>query len=253
MGAILAVFDYTLREHVRRRAWLSTALFGLVLIAGGLVTSVLAADQRARMMLDLGLAAIEAIGLVTAVFLTVGLVLSEIESRAVFLILTHPVPRWQYLFGRWLGTLAAVALGMAGMALLHLALLAALGWSAGGYGLAWSCSLGSVAMMSALSLLLSLALTSEAAAMAFAGFFWLLGHFTAEMSFVADRSGSPFLRGLILVFARAAPDFARLDYRDALHGGAAGGAWAAWAAVYALAYCAACLALAVQLFEQKEF
>lgn len=254
MDTIKAVFTYTFREHVRHKVWLSGALFGLVLIAGGLVASALAAEERARVMLDLGLAANETIALVSAVFLTVHLILQEVESRAVFLILTHPVKRWHYLLGRFLGTLGAVGLGLAAMGLFHWGLLKLLGWTGEGwYLLAWLCSLGKVAVMGALALLLSLALTSEAAAMSFSVFFWILGHFTAEIRFVAEKSGSPLIRSALLAFSRAAPDFAHFDYRNAWHAGPPDPRWLAAAAVYALAYAAACFALAAQVFEQKEF
>ena len=254
MNTIKAIFDYTFREHVRHKVWLSAALFGLVLLTGGLVASALAQDERARMMLDLGLAANELIALVSVVFLTVHLILQEIESRAVFLILSHPVKRWHYLLGRFLGTLAAVALGMAAMGLAHWSLLRLFGWGGGGsYLLAWGCSLAKTAVMGALALLLSLALTSEAAAMAFSVFFWILGHFTAEIRFVAEKSGNALLRTALLAFSHAAPDFAHFNYRDAWHAGMPSPAWIAAAALYALGYCAACLALAAQVFEQKEF
>jgi ABC-type transport system involved in multi-copper enzyme maturation permease subunit len=254
METIKAVFTYTFREHVRHKVWLSGALFGLVLLAGGLVASALAQDERARMMLDVGLAANELIALVTVVFLTVHLILQEIESRAVFLILTHPVKRWHYLLGRFLGTLAAVGAGMAVMGLIHWGLLKLLGWGGdGSYLLAWACSFAKTAVMGALALLLSLALTSEAAAMSFSGFFWILGHFSAEMRFVAEKSGNALLRTAILAFSHAAPDFAHFNYRDAWHAGLPSAAWMAAAALYAFAYSAACFALAVQVFEQKEF
>ena len=32
MNTIKAIFDYTFREHVRHKVWLSAALFGLVLL-----------------------------------------------------------------------------------------------------------------------------------------------------------------------------------------------------------------------------
>jgi ABC-2 type transport system permease protein len=254
METIRAVFAYTLKEHLRHKVWLSSALFGLILLAGGVVVSALAADERARMMLDLGLAANEAIALVSIVFLTVHLILQEIESRAVFLILTHPVRRSHYLLGRFLGTFAAVGLGVLAMGAVHAAALLPFGgFPAGPYAIALACSLAKIAVMGALSLLLSLALTSEAAAMSFALFLWTLGHFTSEIRFIADRSGSSALKTALVAFASAAPDFARLNYRDFWSGPLPGGEWLAWAALYALAYCAACLALAVQVFEQKEF
>jgi hypothetical protein len=107
--------------------------------------------------------------------------------------------------------------------------------------------------MGALSMLLSLALTSEAAAMAFTVFLWTLGHFSSEMRFLADRSGSAFLKTTLIAFSHAAPDFAHFNYRDFWHHQPPPAAWLMWAALYALAYTAACLALSVQLFEQKEF
>jgi hypothetical protein len=254
METIKAVFDYTLREHIRHKVWLSGALFGLVLLTGGLVASALAQEERVRMLLDLGLAAIETIGLVSVVFLTVHLILQEIESRAVFLILTHPIRRSHYLLGRFLGTLAAVGAGMAAMGLVHWALVRLLGGAGdGSYLLAWSCSFGKVAVMGALSLLLSLTLTSEAAAMAFAVFLWVLGHFTAEMRFLAERSGNPLTRAALTAISHAVPDFAHFNARDAWHAGDLSVGWAAAAALYVLGYCAACLALSVQVFEQKEF
>lgn len=254
MQTISAVFAYTFKEHVRHKAWLSAALFGLVLLGGALIVSALGADERTRLLLDLGLAAIEAISLVSVVFLTVNLILQEIESRAIFLILTHPVRRADYLLGRFLGTLAAVAAGMAVMALMHAAMLSLYGWrEPGRYLVALACMLGKTGVMGALSMLLSLALTSEAAAMAFAVFLWMLGHFSSEMRFLADRSGSAFMKTALVAFSHAAPDFARFNYRDFWHHSPPSGEWLAWAAIYALAYTAACLALSVQLFEQKEF
>ena len=89
--------------------------------------------------------------------------------------------------------------------------------------------------------------------MAFAVFLWMLGHFSSEMRFLADRSGSAFMKTALVAFSHAAPDFAHFNYRDFWHQPAPGADWLFWAAVYALAYTAACLTLAVQLFEQKEF
>jgi ABC-type transport system involved in multi-copper enzyme maturation permease subunit len=254
VSALAAVFSYTFKEHLRHRAWVSSALVGLALAAGSVAVAALGHAERGRLMLDLGLAANETVALAMCAFLSVHLVLQEIETRAVFLILSRPVPRWQYLVGRFLGTLGAVALGMAAMGALHWLLMSAFGGAPlGRYLAAWACSLGKVAVTGALALLLSLALTSEAAAMAFTLFLWALGHFSAETRFLADRSGSALMKSVLLAVSTAAPDFARLNYRDLWHGAPPGAEWLAWAALYALAYCAACLALASQLFEQKEF
>ena len=89
--------------------------------------------------------------------------------------------------------------------------------------------------------------------MAFAVSLWMLGHFSSEMRFLADRSASVFLKTTIVAFSYAAPDFAHFNYRDFWHQPAPSAAWLLWVGLYALTYSGACLALAVQIFEQKEF
>lgn len=254
MDTIKAVFDYTLKEHLRHKVWLSAALFGIVLVAGVIVASALGQEERFRLVLDLGLAANEALALVSVVFLTVHLVLQEIESRAIFLILTHPVRRWHYLVGRFLGTLGAVGLGMLAMGAAHwLALRLFGGALLGAYAAVLALSFAKTAVMGSLALLLSLALTSEAAAMAFSGFFFVIGHFAPELRFLAQKSGNVLLRSVLTAFSHAAPDFSRLTPREFWNAGLPDAAWFALAALYASAYVVACLALSTQVFEQKEF
>ena len=54
MQTISAVYAYTLKEHLRHKAWHSAALFGLVLLGGALIVSALAADERSRLLQALG-------------------------------------------------------------------------------------------------------------------------------------------------------------------------------------------------------
>jgi Cu-processing system permease protein len=254
LGTAGAVFHYTLKEHLRHKIWMSAALFGLALLAGTMVASALGQEERGRLVLDLGLAAIEGLGLVSAVFLTVHLILQEIESRAVFLILTHPVRRWEYLLGRYAGTVGAVGSSMLGMGAAHWLLMLAFGGAPlGAYAAVLGLALAKMAVMSSLALLLSLALTSEAAAMAFSVFFYILGHFAPELRYLAEKSGSTLVRTAMTAFSHAAPDFTRLTPRELWNGGLPGADWFALAALYAAAYVTACLALSTQVFEQKEF
>ena len=254
MDSLKSIAACSFKEILRQKAYLVVLLFGLILLGGALIVSVLAQQERLRMILDLGLAAGELIGLVLAVFTSVNLILRELESRTVQLVLAHPVHRSHYILGRFLGAWAAVACAMALMAALHLGLLALYGWRGTGvYVLAWLCTLGKTAVRAALALLLSLALSSPAAAMAFTLFLWMLGHFTAEMRFLAERSGSFLLKWPLLLAAFTTPDLARFDYRDFWSAAPGPGAsWFLWLALYTAAYVSTALALSCQLFSQKE-
>lgn len=253
MSAALAIADYTLRQHVRQRAYLGLLVFGLLLFGGALVASALAPEQRGRILFDLGFAGIEALALLAAAFLTVGLVLEEMESRTIYLILTHPVPRHAYVLGRFGGTLAAVLAGMAAMAALHLPLLWLFGWREPGfYAVAWLCAALKMSVVGVLALALSLFSSSAPTAMAFTLFLWVLGHFAPEMSFLAGKSGSPLVSGLVGFVRLLTPDMSYFNYRD-FAGAEPGGLWLIWLLLYALTYAGIGLYLCARMVAHKEF
>lgn len=250
---ILAVAGYTFKRHLRHRAYLTVLLFGLLLVVAAVAVSSLAAEERGRLLLDVGLAGIEFLALVSAVFLSVNLVLEELSSRAVCLLLARPLERWAYVCGRFAGTLAAVACAMAAMALLHAALLALHGaLPLRLYALAWLCSLAKVAVVASAALMLSLFSTSAEASTAFTLSLWVLGHFSRELAALGRRSDSLPVRAVAWTLRHLAPDFSWFNYRDLLGASGPPALWAGSAALYAVCYGALCLYIACFLFSERE-
>jgi Cu-processing system permease protein len=248
----------TFREHIRHRLYLSLFLFGFVLLTGGLVISALAIADRPRMMLDFGLAGIEFLGLTTIVFVSVNLVLTEIENRTIYLVLSRPIPRGQYILGRFAGTTLAVASAMAVMALLHVALLLPLPMhgviTPGMYVAAWGCEVAKLIVVGSLSLALALFSTSAPTAMTFTLFLWAIGHFSEELHFLGEKSANGLLKFFVWVFYHAAPNFSYFNYRDFLFAGhPPSGIWFFYLACYAIGYTGICLWIAAFLFSRKEF
>ena len=253
MDVLLAVAAYTWKQHLRHRVYLGLLIFGLVLFGGVLVVSPLAVAERLRLLLDLGLAGIEAVALLAMVFLTVGLVIEELESRTLSLILAHPVPRSVYVLGRYAGTLAAVASGMLAMSAAHVLLLLAYGWHFSAYyPLALLAMLGKIALTGALALLLSLASSSAAAAMVFTAFLWVLGHFSPELGYLGRKSGSWAAGALIWAVREAVPDLGVFNVRDFIGGLMPTASWYAWTALYCAAYTGVCLLASCMLMSRKE-
>lgn len=255
MNRILGILRYTFREHWRHRVYLTVVLFGLILLGASLVVSSLAVEARLRMLTDLGLAAIEFISLIAIVFVAVNLVLQEIESRTIYLLLSHPLPRWQYLTGRYLGTLLAIGAGMVLMALLHAGLLKMFGFENWAYyGTSILCTMMKVQVVGAAALVLSLFATSAPTAMTFTIFLWVLGHFAEEMRFLGERSNSLLVKGLVKVLYVISPNFSYFNYRDFADATTAPGlAWFGWLFAYTAAYTIACLLISNALFSKREF
>ncbi len=255
MSKLLAIVNYTIKQHIRNRIYLAVLLFGLVIVGGSLVISSLALDERVRVLLNLGLAGIEFISILSIVFVTVGLILDEVESKSVYLILSHPIQRWHYVLGRYLGTLASIVAGMFFMALLHVGSLVLHGWEwQNFYSLAWFCSVGKVALISSLALFISLITTSTASSMTLTSFLWVMGHFSSELKFLGEKSANALIKSAVQFFYHVTPDFSVFNYRDFYKAAAAPGPdWFVWLLFYFVFYVGTMLYLSSWLFSKREY
>ncbi|MBD3271567.1 MAG: ABC transporter permease subunit, partial [Elusimicrobia bacterium] len=206
-----------------------------------------------RLLFDLGIGSIEFFGLILAVFIAVTLILEEIESRSVYLILSRPLSRSEYLFGRFGGLIATIAISVIGMGLIHISLLLFKGWEFQfKYLFLLVLTIEKIALISSLALFFSLFSTSPASSIVFTLFFWVLGHFSMEMKFLSDR----LVTGFMIIIKTAyylIPNLQYFNLRDQ---------WAlpsfsldviGWATLYATVYILATLALSVILLKRKEF
>lgn len=255
MKAILAILMYTVRQHLRTKVLHVIFLFGVVLLLGGFIVSSLAAHERLRMLVNLGLSGIEFISLITIVFVMSTLVLEEMESRSIYLILTHPISRTTYLIGRYAGTLVSIGVGIGGMMVLHLVLLMLYGWQFQLFYLgAVALSFLKIAVVSAIALFFSLFSTSAPLAMVFTFFIWVIGHFSEELRFMGTKATNVLAKGIITVMYYISPNLSYYNLRDFGQAPAVPGIdWVAWILIYSATYIGVCLVVSNFLFSQKEF
>ena len=102
----------TVRELVRSKLLYNILVFAVLLIASSMLVAQLTIGQWDRVILDMGLAAIELSGLLVAVLIGVGLVAGEIDRRTIFPTLAKPVARGTFLIGRYAGLLAILAIDL---------------------------------------------------------------------------------------------------------------------------------------------
>jgi len=94
----------TYREAVRAR--ILHGLFAMALATGGysLVVGAYALHNSMRVVSDLGAASISLYGIIVAIVLGATSLHRELEYKTIFPILARPVGRWEYLVGKYLGT-----------------------------------------------------------------------------------------------------------------------------------------------------
>ncbi|MCC6402928.1 MAG: ABC transporter permease [Fimbriimonadaceae bacterium] len=115
MNVVLSIAKTTTGEAIRRRVLMVILLIGLVLLVVAPGMEALSARQSTTVLRSLTLGVIQLTSAVIAIVLTVYLIPNEIERRTIYTILSKPVQRWQFLVGKYLGAVAALALMVAMM------------------------------------------------------------------------------------------------------------------------------------------
>ena len=124
MIKILAISSVTIREAIRQKLAVNLLVFALALVIASFTLSALTFGEQYRIIVDIGLSAMEVFGTLIAVFLGAGLIARDVERKTLYPIIAKPVSRATYVFGRYLGLVATTTLNLAVMAAFFAAVLA---------------------------------------------------------------------------------------------------------------------------------
>ena len=103
MRRILSISLNTFRETLREKLLYNLLIFALLMIGSSILLSRLTLGDANRLILDLGLASINLFGVIIAIFVGIGLVSKEIDKKTIYTIVSKPVPRYEFLLGKYLG------------------------------------------------------------------------------------------------------------------------------------------------------
>jgi ABC-type transport system involved in multi-copper enzyme maturation permease subunit len=206
LRAPLLISGNTVRELVRNKLLYNLLLFAVLLIGSSIFVAQLTIGQWDRIILDMGLAAIELSGVLVAVLLGVGLVAGEVERRTVFPTLARPIGRGGFLVGRYLGLLAMLALNVLVMTC---ALAAVLRYA--GYGLSATTLAATFLILLELAIIAAVAVffgsfTTPILASAFSLSVFLIGHLLSDLKSFQQRNPGALAKALTSVFYRILPD-----------------------------------------------
>ncbi len=243
----------TIRELVRNKLLYNLLFFAVLLICSSMFVAQLTIGQWDRVILDMGLAAIELSGTLIAVLIGVGLVAGEIERKTVFPTLAKPVPRAGFLLGRYAGLLAMLAFNVLIMMVALATVLRAAEYN-----------MSSTVMQAAFLIFLELALLAAAAmffgsfttpvlASAFSLALFLIGHLLGDLKLFRERSHSGLAKTLTGIFYRTLPDLEMFNLKSqAANELAAPTGYTTAATLYGLAYAALLLLLATAVFGRRD-
>ncbi|MGZ9197217.1 MAG: ABC transporter permease, partial [Candidatus Deferrimicrobiaceae bacterium] len=122
---LLSIAANTFRETVRNKILYVILAFALVVIGLTWFLADLSMGELSRIVADVGLASIHLFGVTIAVFLGITLVSQEMERKTIYLVLSKPVPRWEFVLGKAAGLCGTILLTTSVMAVTLFAVYAA--------------------------------------------------------------------------------------------------------------------------------
>lgn len=260
IGRIWAIALNTFREAARIRV-----LYGiLVLVLASNLMAVFVAElsQRDadRIARDIGLAGISLFGSLTAIFLGVFLLYTEVQRRTIHAIVCKPISRWEFVVGKFAGmaVVLSVLVGVFAVAMLGMLVWQRTGVSAGvakALVLSWL----EVITVAAIAIFFSSFSTPFLSGI-FALGMWVIGRLTPDLE-AATRAAAPWIRITTRVALEIIPDvhlFAvsgrTLDGTAvSVHGDFVPWSYVALAAGHGVGWTVALLALAALLFHRRDF
>ena len=244
----------TFREAVRDRVLYNLIVFALIMVASSLVFGQISFGIERLIMVNLGLTAITAFGVIIAIFIGIGLVSKEIEKKTLYTVLSRPVRRWEFIVGKFFGLSTTLLVNTFFMGLGFFAALWLLvhhferadAWIVAAI---WFIVLEFIIVTAVALLFSSFSSPLLSAVLTLALF--VIGNFAQDLrTFSAGMKGAT--KWLSLGVAHIVPNFASFNIvSSTAHGDPLSHSLILWNTLYAIVYSAVALSAAVIIFENR--
>lgn len=254
---VFPIATNTFREAVRDRVLYNLVAFAVLMAGAAVLVSQISIDMERLVVINLGLAAVSLFGVVIAIFIGIGLVSKEIDKRTLYTVLSRPVRRWEFIFGKFLGLTGTLIVNSVCMAA---GVYAALIYVSANHQLQKADSYVLVAvyfivlqfvMVTALALLFS-SFSSPLLSALFAFALFLIGSFSEDLrGFAAISQG--LTKWVTTAAAYLIPNFSALNVVSSVaHGEPVAGKLVVANTAYAIFYAGMALCAAILIFDRRD-
>ena len=248
----LVVALYTFKEILKSKILINVFFVGLGLMIVTYVATEFTYGVPERVAVDFGLGMLSLSSIAISLFLGVGLLSKEIESRTVYMIISRPIHRYSFIIGK--------ILGLMGIQLVNLVVLSGMILSASYLlgGEVNSLLIWTVGFIFLESLLLLLVvsfvslLANNVLTVLFSLVILLLGHSIKETQNSLFVQKNPLLNGLLEIYHFVLPAFYKLNLKDfVIYEKSLPFSYLGSSLIYGVVYSTALLFLIIAVFNKK--
>lgn len=268
MTKIFALALVTFKEGIRSRSLLGVLVFFLFVCGLNLAVAGFFMRDIGKVTVDMNLGAISFAGLLLVLFLGLNLTTRDVEKKTIQIILSKPISRTEYAWGKYLGIQAFLGVTLLVLLVLSSLNVLLLRHFYGGFfeGFGWSSfSLAALfiylklSVLNAIVLFFSSLATSSFITLVFSIGAYIVGSTIEEVMLylrtqLAADVVSPLGTRFFEIIGYLFPNFAVFDLRlEAAHGLAVSSSQVLFTFGYAAAYIAVMVTLAAWAFSCREF
>ncbi len=259
---VLTIAGNTFKEAIRDRILYNLLFFALLMIAVSLLLATLTVGEQSKIIIDVGLASINIFGVLIAIFLGIGLIIKEIEKKTIYNILSKPVPRYQFIIGKYLGLLITIMVNIIimGAGLYLILIINELRWGHDIFNVnldIWKAIyliFIELMVVTAIALMFSTFSSSSTLSAIFTIAAYIIGHLTEELRLIGNKLPDSFMKSTISFFYYFLPDLDNFNIKGkVVHGIYVSASYISLITLYGLLYISVVLLLSGVIFQRRDF
>lgn len=257
MSKISTIAINTFMETIRDRILYVIVLFAAILCLMAIILGSLSVGNNVKIILDLGLGTINIFGVILAIFIGTSIVFKEIDRKTIYMILSKPIDRWEFILGKFLGLSLTILIVTIIMSTVFIILLLIYHIKSQQLYLTFVSLfmiLIELFIMTAVCVMFS-SFSTPLLSMVFALSIWVIGHFNPTMLMLAQYANNDMVLGLVTFLHYIFPDFSKFNIKNNIDNldYVLNLAQVGYTTLYGVLYCAAILSISMFAFSRREF
>jgi len=270
MKKILALANITFKEGLRSRAVYGIGLFSFFILGLNITVAGFFMRDVGKVTVDMNLSALSIAGLLLVLFVGLNLISKDIDRKTIQLVLTKPISRYEYIFGKYVGIEMFVFVALFLLFVISCLTVGGLSVVYEGYfqGFVWSNFIVAaffvyvkISVLAAIAVFFGVIATSSFVTLIFSFCAYIVGETLDEVVFYLKSSASSSevvisegVKKVIAVTSYIAPNFSVFDFKtEAAYGLALQPSRVGNSLAYGLIYILILLILSTFIFQRREF
>lgn len=215
MKKSLAIAKYIVKENLSNKVLNGFIIFALIILFGTLLLKELAIFNGETVVKDIGLFLMEFFIFLVTVFSASSYIIRDHKEKSIYLVLTKPVSRTEYIFGNLFGNIILVLIYIAIMGIILEGALLYIGSGLKINDLIAICYIfGKLIMLCSLGLFFAVISDSYVTANIFTFSAYIMGHFTGDILALVEKSNNIIIKVVLKTLHILLPRYNTLNYRD---------------------------------------